>query len=150
MATNDGESGLATAYAQKFWDAGNQVVTLIFALAFGVYLSLAGSIDIRCLAAERLWHLVSLAIIGNALLGFVLYRLGFHELRVVKMITSDSEFLDSVKSAFHLRLGLLLFNTVLYLAIVGFISYRVTDHLNHDPKYCGASQGAATAAPPKT
>ena len=113
FGTKKGETELAAAYAQKFWDAGNFIITLIFVLAFAVYAALAASCDSRRIAAERWLVLLPVAVIGNVGLWIVLWRLVVHESRVLKLITDNSEFIDSIESAYDLRKAMLLFNTLL-------------------------------------
>jgi hypothetical protein len=115
----------ALAYAQKFLDAGNSVVTLMFGLAFAVYLALANSLEIRDLIREVNWLPWLLSVIslgGNALLIFVLYRLSFHEKRIVKSMLDDPEFIDSIHSAFEIRSGMLIFNTLMYIGVIWAIA----------------------------
>ena len=38
---------LTQEYAQDYWDAGNQIVRLLFGLTFGVYVILALNKDVR-------------------------------------------------------------------------------------------------------
>ena len=59
--------GLIAAYAPKYWDAGNLVVTMMFTLAFAVYLALIQFKEARRLVSKYYGPLLTLAIIGNGL-----------------------------------------------------------------------------------
>lgn len=109
------EPDLAMGYAHKFWDAGNQVVVLIYGAAFGVYLALRdGSVFLEG-AKEHRNYIIVLAIISNAALMFLIFRLYVHEHRVSKAITNNEILLDGIKSAFHMRLALVLINLLIYI-----------------------------------
>ena len=64
-----GEVELAVAYTQKLWDAGNSIVTVMFGLAFAVYVALSQSAYVRYLVAKYFWLLFGLAFLGNGSLG---------------------------------------------------------------------------------
>jgi hypothetical protein len=111
----------ALAYAQKFWDAGNVIVTLTFGVAFAAYLAIAQFSAIRGFIHQYLWVpwlLTGVSVIGNLGLIFVLYRICFHEKRIIGSTIKDADFLDSIQSAFEIRVGMLFFNTVLYLTVI--------------------------------
>jgi len=112
------ELDFALLYAGKFWDAGNLVVTVMFGLAFGIYYLASQHPAIRIMMKEQYYYLLPLAVIGNIALGAVIYRLNHHELRFVEALTSSAHLHDSVKSAYHLRLGMFAFNAVLYIAVL--------------------------------
>ena len=115
------EKDLAFAYSQRFYDVGNQIITLKFGLAFAIYLALAGSPDIRALLRLHPWLpwlLTGISILGNGALIFVLYRLCFHEKRIARSINSNANLIDSIQSAFEIRVGMLIFNTALYLLAI--------------------------------
>lgn len=44
LSQDSREKDLAFAYSQRFYDVGNQIITLKFGLAFAIYLALAGSV----------------------------------------------------------------------------------------------------------
>ena len=126
MAGEDKADDLTASYTQKFWDAGNLVVTLMFALAFGVYTVLAGSPPIRCLAAQNFGTMVWLALFGNFLLAIVLIRLNVHERRLSKILNKNAIFDDALRSALHIRMGMLVFNTALYLGVLTLVEKDTT------------------------
>lgn len=116
---------LAAAYAQKFWDAGNLIVGLMFSLAFGVYLVLVEHEGSRILIYEHICILTVLALIGNGSLGYLLYRLCLHEMRILSAVTDDANFIDSIQSGLEIRFGLLAFNTTMYLMVIWFVWFRI-------------------------
>jgi hypothetical protein len=75
--TNENKLNAAVAqpYAQKFWDAGNQIVLLVYAAAFGFYIVVAQYPEARGKAVEHVLQLVGLALGGNVLLTILLVRL---------------------------------------------------------------------------
>jgi hypothetical protein len=124
LSDESSNKDFALAYSQRFGDAANQIVTLMFGLAFAVYLALAGSADVRALL--RLyswlpWLLTGISAFGNGALIFVLYRLCFHEKRIVCSINSNENLIDSIQSAFEIRVGMLIFNTTLYLLAIWIV-----------------------------
>ncbi|CDN53805.1 Hypothetical protein RG1141_CH14580 [Neorhizobium galegae bv. officinalis bv. officinalis str. HAMBI 1141] len=121
QALDPKEPELALAYAQNFWDSGNQIVVLVFAVAFGFFLAIAQSLDLRALAATHKTKLVWLAVFGNAALAFLLFRLYVHEHRIVSTLTGNRTLIDGIDSAFEMRLILLLVNLGIYLWIMLFV-----------------------------
>src|SRR5258707_6634455 len=90
---NSIEKDFALAYSQSFYDSGNQIISLMFGLAFAVYFALAGSADIRALLRLHWWLpwlLIVISILGNGALIFVLSGLCFHEKRIVCHIDSNT------------------------------------------------------------
>jgi hypothetical protein len=146
FADKPGAKELAIAYAQKFWDAGNSIVTIIFGLAFAVYFALAQYDGLRPIVHRHIVLLVALALVGNTLLGIVLWRLCLHEKRTIQLIVDDPTFLDSVQSAFEIRLGLLIFNTVMYLGILWFVWANTPSSVVLGP---GQQTGATFPTPTK-
>jgi hypothetical protein len=123
LETKEREIDLAAVYAQKFWDAGNSIVTLMFALALAVYATLASSAPVRCLAHRWWGPLIAVAVIGNVGLGFALWRLMIHEARLLGLVTDNATLLDAVVSAFHIRAVMLAINTTLYLVVIALVYY---------------------------
>ena len=119
------ENTLMLAYAQKFWEAGDSVVVLMFGLAFSVYVALSRFPLVRYWAAKYFYWLFVIAIVGNTGLLIVLWCLSVHEVRLIEAVTKDPFLIDAVVSAFHIRLGLFLFNLAMYLTVLGFVRYNV-------------------------
>jgi hypothetical protein len=113
-----GEIELASAYAQKFCDAGNSAVTLMFALAFGTYAVLATTHDIRCLASMQFMTLLILGISGNLGIFILVYMFYFRERQLAKLITDDETITYALWAALRARFLLLLFNFGLYLFVI--------------------------------
>jgi len=137
------QADLTAAYAQKFWDAGNLVVTATFALAFGVYALLAASHSLRCLAALNFLTLFLLSVVGNLGLGLVLVRLTVHERRLSKLITENFIFDDALRSALDIRVAMLVFNTILYVGVLWLIKENV------DLKKCDVTRDSPSIVSPK-
>ena len=68
------DSEIALAYSQKFWEAGNLIVIMMFTLAFAVYLALIQFCNARRYVAEtdNFIILVVLAFVGNGALIYLL------------------------------------------------------------------------------
>lgn len=108
----------AQSYAQKFWDAGNQVVLLVYAAAFGMYVALGQSIELRNRAVYHESKLVGLALLGNAALIFLLWRMSCHEYRLTRTYTKHPLLIDALWSAFHMRIVLVIVNLAIYLFVL--------------------------------
>jgi hypothetical protein len=114
----NGEIELASAYAQKFGDAGNSAVTLMFALAFGAYAVLGTTHDVRCLAQQWIGTLLTLSVVGNMGILILVYMFYFRERQLVKLVTDNKTVAYTVFAAWRARLSLLLFNFGLYLFVL--------------------------------
>ncbi|TBC98984.1 hypothetical protein ELH24_10070 [Rhizobium ruizarguesonis] len=113
---------IAQPYAQRFWDAGNQIVLLAYASAFGLYVALASNqANVRALASQHWLALIAVAVVGNSLLFFLLWRMACHEYRLTRTYTTNPLLIDAVWSALHMRVGLLVFNLGLYLYVLTMI-----------------------------
>ncbi|KAA9387724.1 hypothetical protein [Neorhizobium galegae] len=112
----------AQPYAQKFWDAGNQIVLLAYASAFGLYVVLAyNQNNVRGLATQYWIAVVVVAIVGNSLLFFLLWRMACHEYRLTRTYTTNPLLIDAVWSALHMRIGLMIFNLALYVYVLTMV-----------------------------
>jgi len=129
MAQDAHEKDLVVVYIQKFCDAVNNVVTLMFGVSFGIYALLAAKSDLRQLAADYVLPLAAIAIVGNFALILLLYRLWYHEDRMLTEITSNVRTRDSVLSAFHMRLILFLSNMFIYFFVIG-LNWYVRNYLH--------------------
>ena len=125
------EVDFALVYAGKFWDAGNLIVTLMFGLAFGVYYLASQHVEIRDLLQNYFAWIVVLAIVGNGGLWFLLRRLYTFEMIHVRKLTGDPALQATVWNATRARIGLLIFNTVMYLSIM---TANWLLHVNSVPK----------------
>jgi hypothetical protein len=116
-----GEIDLVLAYTQKFWDAGNSVVTVILGLEFAVYIALYQSEYVRYLVAKYFYALVLLAILGKCGILFVIYRLFYHETSLAQSLTHSTVIIDAISAGYKIRAGLLLFNTFMYVSIITLV-----------------------------
>ncbi|WP_413710652.1 hypothetical protein [Rhizobium sp. Rhizsp82] len=105
-------------YAHKFWESANQVVALIYAAAFGVYLALSQGEKALAAAREHVTGLCFLAIAGNAGLVVLLVRMAVHEYRFTRKYSNDPVLIDGVWSAMHMRIALVLINLGIYLYVI--------------------------------
>jgi hypothetical protein len=114
---------LSMAYSQKFWDAGNAVVTIAFGLDFAVFAIFLSSEEARLLIREPkyYWTLIAISAVGNIALYILLSRLRFHEVRIIKSLTNNSDFIDSINSAFDLRIGIWAARIILFLTVITVI-----------------------------
>ncbi|MBX5164792.1 hypothetical protein [Rhizobium sp. NZLR4b] len=108
----------ALPYAQKFWEAGNQVVLLIYAAAFGFYIALSQREDLSSIAIQHRFELIAIAIFGNAALIYLLWRMACHEYRLTRTYTTNPLLADAIWSALHMRIGLVVVNLSLYLYVL--------------------------------
>lgn len=127
---------LALAYSQKLWDAGNLIVTMMFALAFGVYYTFVQVCESRIYAAKYWLFLVILSILGNILLGWLIHRLYKHEIEVIRAVEHGRLLFHALWAARNIRWGVLAFNTLLYIGVIIFISA-------HPPAICPSPAKAA-------
>ena len=118
------EQDFALAYAQKFWDAGNQVVFLTIALTFAVYFYELTNPFARILTKDYYPELLPLGIIGNGAVVVAVWRIYVHERRVTETITNSPILLDAVKSAFDIRIVLVVLNALGYLAVITTIFHQ--------------------------
>ncbi len=116
--SNPLERDVAQPYAQKFWEAGNQIVLLMFGAAFGTYVILAQSPELRNKAIDHIWFLVLLALAGNATLGYLLWRMACHEYRLTRCYSEHPGLLDAIWSAFHMRIWLMVVNLSIYICVL--------------------------------
>lgn len=108
----------AQSYAQRFWEAANQVVVLTFGAAFGFYIIVGQSIDLRNNAVDHRLLLTGLALCGNAALGFLVWRMACHEYRLTRCYSDHPGLIDAVWSAFDMRVGLLVANLIIYFIVL--------------------------------
>jgi len=99
------EEDFALAYSQKFWDAGNLIVTMMFTLAFAVYLTFIQVCQSRIYAADHYYCLVALAIVGNSLLGWLIHRLYKHEVEVIRSVERGRLLFHALWAARNIRWG---------------------------------------------
>jgi hypothetical protein len=93
------DSEIALAYSQKFWEAGNLIVIMMFTLAFAVYLALIQFCNARRYVAEtdNFIILVVLAFVGNGALIYLLEKLCQHEIEVIGTIERKHIFVSVIK-----------------------------------------------------
>ena len=109
------------SYAQKFWDAGNLSVTLIFGLAFACYYVLATNRGALSYAYDHIWWLVGLSLIGNLGIGVVIWRFYTFESTALMLANASDMFTPTIFHAYCLRLWLVGANTVIYLTVLAFV-----------------------------
>jgi hypothetical protein len=127
------DAEVALVYAQKYSDAGSQVITLIFALAFGIYVLLAQNKEARSLLV-RFWKIVlGISVVGNAALAFALCRFVDNELKLLNVLTTNKGVIEPIKSAFELRLGFLAANFLIYAVVLGLVVYFTLKGLPSTP-----------------
>lgn len=114
---------ILSSYATRLWDAGNLVVTLIYALAFGVYLVIAGKPDVFDeYITKYFWYLVVISAIGNLGLLVLIKRLQHHEIGVAGLVCGDPILLDAIKSAMHIRVVLIVANFAMYISVLAVVA----------------------------
>jgi hypothetical protein len=118
---------LAMAYAQKYWEAANSAITAMFGLVFAVFLALVVYPETRLMVHQHYFMLLGLAIFGNGGIYLFLCRASFHEIRILSSTTENTDFVDSIKSAFHLRVGLLIASAAIYLGVITFVYIKVSE-----------------------
>lgn len=111
----------AQPYSQKFWDAGNQIVLLAYGAAFGTYLILAQYDKLRNPAIDHKIALIALALLGNAALMYLLWRMACHEYRLTRTYTKNPVLIDAIWSALHMRLVLVAVNLLIYVFVLTVI-----------------------------
>ena len=111
-------SSLMTTYAQRFADAGNTVVTAMFALAFGIYIILASSSEARSIAAKYCLVLLVMAIVSNLALVILIYRLWREEIGLISQITQHPQITRATRAAMRIRWWLLGANAAIYLTAI--------------------------------
>jgi hypothetical protein len=112
---------LLIAYAQRFADAQNTIVSTMYGLAFAVYAILAASEKLRDKLQQYFWILLPIVIVSNPLLFLVLVRLRIGERRITKALHPDPELLKALREAWRVRIELFWFNFALYVLVIGLI-----------------------------
>jgi hypothetical protein len=116
---------VAPEYVSKFWDAGNLVIALIVGLAFVVYYYVARSQETRRLLYKYNLILIVLSCLGNALVFYLVARIGFHEVRTLVSIVGESSLMvNSAESAVDMRLYVVIANFVICLAALLFVRIK--------------------------
>lgn len=136
------EEDFALAYSQKFWDAGNLIVTMMFALAFAVYASFIQVCETRIYAHDHYCFLINLSIVSNVLLAWLIDRLYRHEVEIVRSFDRGRLLFHALWAARNIRWGVLAFNTLLYLGVIIFIGT-----INPTCPADGSHMSPAAAAP---
>ncbi|NKK60700.1 hypothetical protein GFM44_33250 [Rhizobium leguminosarum bv. viciae] len=123
-SSNPLDREIAQSYAQRFWDAGNQTVLLIYAAAFGVYVALGQYPELRNRTLDHEGALVVLALLGNAALIFLLWRMACHEYRLTRTYSEHPLLIDAIWSALHMRITLVCINAAINLFVLTSILKR--------------------------
>jgi len=118
----DKELGLITAYAQKYWDAGNILITLMFGVAFGIYYLAVQHKGVRDLIDQYCYEVLIVSAIGNIALAIVLWRFAVNERVLIRKITADEMVIEAIWSGVELRWGLLAGNFFMYVLVIGLIA----------------------------
>ncbi|TRC72032.1 hypothetical protein FJV83_31400 [Mesorhizobium sp. WSM4307] len=118
-------SDMALAYAKNYWDAGNQVVILMFGLAFAVYYTLTQYKEVLRLVSKYNFRLIRLTLISNLLLLALLWILNTQETAVAQIVTPEDALLRAIAAGFYIRASLLIGNTVLYIIVLRFVKNRI-------------------------
>ena len=108
-------------YLQNYWDSANLIVTAMFTLTFGVYVTFATVKASRLLAQRYCWPLVVLALAGNLLLIYLIIRLGNEEMALLATMPDSPAkfgFETAARAANRFRVYLLLANLAMYLAVL--------------------------------
>ncbi|MGO8313845.1 hypothetical protein ACC827_26550 [Rhizobium ruizarguesonis] len=137
-------------YSQKFFDAGNQVVALMYGLAFGFYLAVGEHESLEHAAASWRWVLLGMAFAGNIAVGYLIFRLACHERRLIRTYSQNPILHDAVWSAWHMRAGLLAVNFLMYAFVVGAVLQPAPDGSQPAIKVSGATAGTGAGAATST
>ena len=115
----------ALAYAKNFWDIGNQIVILMFGLAFAVYYVLVQNNEVRRLVSKFNFRLVRLTLVSNVLLLAVLWYMNTQEIALAEMANQSPIMLHAIKVGLYIRAALLAGNTIIYIIVLRFVKNRI-------------------------
>ncbi|WP_095204189.1 hypothetical protein [Mesorhizobium carmichaelinearum] len=122
-------NGMALTYAKNYWDVGNQLVVLMFGLAFAVYYALVQYDEVRRLVSKYNFRLLRLTIISNVFLLIVLWFMNMQESALASLVrpgfAGGENIVRAVEIGFWIRSALLVGNTVLYIIVLKFVERRI-------------------------
>lgn len=112
------------SYAVRYADVGDNVVLLMWGLAFAIYLILARFSDVRRLLSQYLIWLLTLSTIGNAAVCVLILRFYENELLLINSLLpiNNDVLIEAVKSGFELRIALIGANFLLYLVVLMLVA----------------------------
>ncbi|MER8859042.1 hypothetical protein NKI09_15470 [Mesorhizobium sp. M0757] len=120
---------MALAYAKNYWDVGNQLVVLMFGLAFAVYYALIQYDEVRRLTSKYNFRLIRLAVVSNVGLLIVLWLMRAQEVALASLAGPGSAGGDTIVWAievgFYIRAALLVGNALLYVIVLIFVAKKV-------------------------
>lgn len=123
---------VARDYAGRFWSAGNAITTLMFGLAFSVYLAAAQGPEVRLLIQRFYELLLILALVGNGALLFIIHRAYLRETQLLAVATGTDELKEYSRAGYRIRVGLFAFNFLFYVAVITLI-WQLTEPVKMPP-----------------
>ncbi|BAV45428.1 hypothetical protein MesoLj113a_44860 [Mesorhizobium sp. 113-1-2] len=112
------------SYAQKFWDAENNVITIIYGLTFAVYVIIAQYPDVRRMIKEYYTPLMIFASSGNILLVVLLVRLWWIESYILVDAGYSPTMQWALMHACVTRVLLVVFNFAMYATVLRYVKVK--------------------------
>jgi len=121
-------------YATKFWDAANTAVTLIYGVAFAVYVLIAQYPDVRRMIKDYYLPIIVFSSIGNTMIGVLIVRLWWLESSILEEAGAGPLLVSSIFHACIIRVILVAFNFAMYVAVLHYVKVNPIKRLLPDGK----------------